>query len=102
MNDMSDKEYREMAQKRLDEYQEAMKTPLDRKNIYLGMSINDIEKEEPNEYLVVEWNDGISSLIVEYPDYHFYSTFFIWEGVEIFTVNLSENKKVTILKINEN
>ena len=101
MNNMSEKEYKEMAQKWLDEYQAAMKTPLDRKNIYLGMNINDIGKEEPEDYLVVEWNDGITSLIAKYPDNHFYSMFSLWEGVEIFTANLDDDKKVTIIEENE-
>jgi len=95
---MEDKDFKEQSQQILDAYQEAMKIPLDIKNIYLGMNIESLSKECPEKYLIVEWNDDFASLSNKYPDFLFYSTFLLWEGVEIFLSNLENDKKVTVIK----
>jgi hypothetical protein len=99
---MDDKEYREKRQELLNSYQAVMQTPLDRKNIYLGMDIESIGKESPEKYLVVEWNNDFSLLTDKYPEYLFYSSFSLWEGVDIFLANFEDDRKVTVIKSQSN
>ena len=95
---MDEREYNENSQKYLDAYQAVMQTPMDIKNIYLGMDIAGMDNKSPEKYLVVEWNGDFASLTKKYPEYMFYSSFMAWEGVDIFRDYLNDESKVTVIK----
>ena len=86
---MNVEEYKEQAQKILDKYQAVLQEPIKPEKIYLGVKDDD--------YLVIEWSKDFSLLVEKYPDYLFYSTFLLWEGVEMFLAN-NEDKKITVVK----
>jgi osomolarity two-component system sensor histidine kinase NIK1 len=98
----NEEKYKEQFQRTLDKYQEAMNKPIDRKNLYLGIIVEDFIKSDTGKsYLVVEWNNSFQSLMEKYPDYLFYSTFLTWDGVDIFKAQLEDDTKVTVIKKKE-
>ena len=88
---MTNEEYKQKADKMLEEYDRALRIPIVKNNIYLGM-------DNEGKYLIVKWDGEFSLLAFMYQEYIFYDKFLNWDGVEIFLANVSEDARVEVIR----